>query len=231
LLFRDAKDFAKLEKASKKLIQDYPLSDPVVEQQVQFENSDQRLPRFHYRSEPVGFQLTSLDQANIVSLNKDRLATSRAAPYEGWNRLRAQAEKNWRSVIKSLGVTPISRIGVRYVNRLDIPLKGSTTVNLDEYLHFVPKIDSFSAHPMTEFVYLVTRSTELENWSARLVTSLVPPPLIDHISLGFDIDVFRTDAIPIDNAQLWSIVDEARSVKNSIFEMYITDRARELFNA
>lgn len=231
LMFRQPQTIARLEKAVKKLAPFYPNQVPMVNQEVQVESSEQGPPRVHVRSESAGFQLASHDQANIVSIYKDRLATSRIAPYEGWDKLKEQAGKNWHLVVRSLGVVQVNRIGIRYVNRIDIPLKGSKAKNLDEYLRLVPNVDSYSANAMTEFVYLVARPTDLPNWSARLVTSLVPSPLIEHISLGFDIDVFRTESIPTKEDKLWETVDEARAVKNEIFEMYITSKSRELFNA
>jgi len=56
-----------------------------------------------------------------------------------------------------------------------------------------------------------------------------PAPLINHVSMVLDIDVFRTDQIPGRDADLWDCIDTVRSLKNAIFEACITDEARKLF--
>jgi uncharacterized protein (TIGR04255 family) len=56
-----------------------------------------------------------------------------------------------------------------------------------------------------------------------------PAPLINHVSMVLDIDVFRTEQIPGRDNDLWTCIDAVRPLKNTIFEACITDEARRLF--
>jgi uncharacterized protein (TIGR04255 family) len=49
------------------------------------------------------------------------------------------------------------------------------------------------------------------------------------MSLLLDVDVFRTEDFPFNDGELWSVIDQARGIKNAIFESCINDEARRLF--
>jgi uncharacterized protein (TIGR04255 family) len=76
----------------------------------------------------------------------------------------------------------------------------------------------------------VTFPAPSSHWNVSIASSIVaPPPLIDHISFLLDIDVFRSEQIPGREDELWTVIDEARAIKNTIFERCITDETRKLF--
>jgi len=60
--------------------------------------------------------------------------------------------------------------------------------------------------------------------------STIPSPLIDHASLLLDIDLFREQALPQKDEDIWELFGLLRRQKNVLFESFITDRARELFD-
>jgi uncharacterized protein (TIGR04255 family) len=55
------------------------------------------------------------------------------------------------------------------------------------------------------------------------------PPLLNHVSLLLDIDVFCTEQIPSNEAELWRMIDHAGPIKNRVFEQCITNESRKLF--
>lgn len=66
-------------------------------------------------------------------------------------------------------------------------------------------------------------------WSVNITSTGIQSPLINHTSLLLDIDVFRTDNIPLNDVDLWKTIDEARDIKNKIFKACITQKTEELF--
>src|SRR5262249_40067272 len=122
------------------------------------------------------------------------------------------------------------RIGIRYINRIDIPIKQSEILDIEAYLRFVPRVPDFSKRPFSGFWTQVTKPTDLPHWNVSVTSTIVSPaPLINHVSVALDIDVFRSEQIPGRDAELWECVDAVRSLKNAIFESCITDEARRLF--
>ena len=58
----------------------------------------------------------------------------------------------------------------------------------------------------------------------------VSSPLIDHVSLLLDIDLFKDQNIPQKDKEFWDLLAALRHQKNMLFEAFVTDQARELFD-
>jgi uncharacterized protein (TIGR04255 family) len=183
------------------------------------------------QQQPQGYLAKSADQADIVLLFTDGVAAARLAPYPGWEHLRERASIAWAEWRRNVtGTSAPKRIGIRYVNRIDVPIKQAGIIDIDDYLRFGARMPEFSRRPMTGFLVQITRPTDLEHWSATITSTIAtPPPLINHVSVVLDIDVFRTEQIPGRNPDLWDCIDAVRPLKNDIFEACITDEARKLF--
>jgi uncharacterized protein (TIGR04255 family) len=71
----------------------------------------------------------------------------------------------------------------------------------------------------------------LEDIKSRAVITetLIDPLAPNVVSIVLDIDIFRTDDLPSEEAALWAVVEQLRNAKNKVFEGCITDKARELF--
>lgn len=175
------------------------------------------------------YHLNTNDQTDIAIIKENSLITARLAPYLGWNDLHEKFINAWKIWKITSKTKPIKRIGVRYINRIDIDLMSESKIELEDYLNFYPKLPELSASPVAE--YLIQVSLPIDNlWSANIASTLLPSPLINNISILMDIDVFRTADIPIKDEDLWATITEARSIKNLIFENCITQKTKELFS-
>lgn len=182
--------------------------------------------------EPNGFRLSSNDQADVVLLGKQVIATARLAPYPGWEAFIGRARKNWATWRRLNKANPITRMGLRYINRIDIPVEEGR-LPIDKYIKVLPRNPLGAAWPASLSSYLVqfTTTTRDPNWSTTITSTPVKPaPLLDHVSILLDIDVFRAHEIPTTSNHIWDVVEAARALKNEIFELCVTDRARELFD-
>lgn len=178
----------------------------------------------------TNYRLTSDDQADIVVISPKSLAIGRLAPYLGWDSFYDRVNsvlKIWRSIVKTQS---ICRVGVRYINRIDIPLDESGKIENEDYLNFYPKDCIFLEIPMNNYLIQITKATSNPLWFATITSTQHPPALIRTISLLLDIDVFRTQEIPLNDDDLRSIIAEARELKNEIFMQCITRKAEELFS-
>lgn len=176
------------------------------------------------------YHLASDDQADIVILHQNSILISRLAPYLGWESFYERfisVWKIWKEIVKS---QEISRIGIRYINRIDIPIGESSKIDIEEYLNFYPKECLFTEIPMEDYFIQITKKTPNPLWSTAIISTQHPPILIGTISLLLDIDVFRTQETPLNDTDLLSLLTEARNIKNEIFGMCITRKTEELFN-
>lgn len=175
-----------------------------------------------------GFRLTAGDGTGIVSIGPRFISTSRLAPYEGWESFNAPARRNWEIWKRQIGWQRIVRVGIRYVNRIDVPMEGPT-VNIEDYLYFSIRQAPIELPPLQTYAINTSRPLGKDNCTLILNSGLVPSPLVNTVSLLLDIDIAREIDTPQNDEALWEFVDRVREYKNEIFEACITDRTRALF--
>src|SRR5258708_13527192 len=91
--------------------------------------------RAEFKEAGRGFRFATLDQTDILVISNNRFSVSKLAPYLGWEPFRERAERDWRIFRGIVGYQPIARIGVRYINRIDIP-NPEHRIELRDYFRF-----------------------------------------------------------------------------------------------
>ena len=187
--------------------------------------------RVGFEQKSQGFRLSSEDQTNVVMVMPSGIAIARLAPYPGWKVVRAAAQAVWEVWRKSTPHINLSRIGVRTINRIDIPTDKKAQISMQTYLNFHPQLPHISEAPMHGYLMQVTLPTTKPKWIVTITSALVsPPPLLNYVSLLLDIDVFRTEEIPNNDTQLWEAIEDAHMLKNDVFETCITGETRKLIS-
>lgn len=216
-----------LSKIANHFKEDYPHQEPLTSVDFIIDTTGGAA---QMRQEMHGYRLTSVTSPDVLVVQPGGVLAARLAPYAGWEQLLAETKRVWSQWRRAGNSSSISRLGVRYVNRLDFPIERAANLELSEYLNFSPKVPNFSTKSLTGFVVQATVPTEQENWSVSLTSTVLnPPPLINTISILMDIDLFRTEQIPGRDEDLWECIESVRALKNSIFESCITDATRRLF--
>lgn len=181
--------------------------------------------------QPQGYRLSSDEQADVVLIMPTGVAVARLSPYPGWQDFRERVKAVLQIWKKSTAQQAVARIGVRTINRIDVPTNNKELISLHSYLNIYPQMPVSSPLPMLGYFMQVTLATTKPKWGATINSALISPsPLLNHISLLLDIDVFRTEEIPSADAQFWETIEEAREVKNEIFEHCITDETRRIIS-
>jgi uncharacterized protein (TIGR04255 family) len=217
-----------LDKIAKRLKKNYPNAQPMQGVQVTLDDTGRNVG---VTQNAEGFRLASDDQTDILLVNKRGVTAARLPPYPGWDVLRNNAKAAWEVWKDVTPSHPIERLGVRYINRIDIPLDETPLVKVEQYLHFHPKIDAITQAPMLGFMLQVAIPTRNPKWTATITsTPLGPTQVPNHFSIILDIDVARIIDIPTRDETLWPIIEEARAEKDDLFERCITDDSRRLFS-
>jgi uncharacterized protein (TIGR04255 family) len=176
------------------------------------------------------YKLTSGDGSEVATLGPNVIGTSKLAPYDGWEPFIATTRRNWDVWKDLVGFKKLARIGVRYVNRIDVPNPEGKPVLVSEYLRFFPTMPEFGQPPMESFAINASAPVGADDCTLVLNASSVPSPLVKAVSFILDLDISKTDDIPQNDEKLWAFVEKVRTYKNRIFEACITDRARQLFS-
>jgi uncharacterized protein (TIGR04255 family) len=186
-------------------------------------------PRAELETAWKGRKLSSIDRADCLFFRTNTLVCSRLAPYTGWESFYERAVRGWQAWRKIAGPTELTRLGVRYINRIDIPNASGAPISVEEYLNVSPRSPEFGG-PMSSYAIQIARPMNSDDCMLVLNSSTVTPPLVGFAALVLDIDVFRETNIPRRDEDLWALVNRIRTYKNNIFETCITDQSRALFD-
>ncbi len=216
----------KVEKAGGRLKRFYANQDAEEHAEFLLQGGSKPLPTPEFKW--GGLRLSSDDRADVALLRSTVLVCSRLAPYNGWEGFQHRAIRDWKIWRKAVGRLKISRIGVRFINRIDIPAQDSP-IRIEDFLRISMNMPQFQWKPIEAYTIQVQRPLQ-DGLKLILNSGSVRSPLLEHLSFLLDIDVCRDANLPQTDKDVWSLVSEMRDVKNAIFEASITDAARELFS-
>jgi uncharacterized protein (TIGR04255 family) len=217
-----------LDKLQRQFLENYP-APPQMETQYDFQLSEEKA---NFQARLSAYKLTSADGANIVLIGPSRIGTVRLAPYEGWDAFVTRARDNWDLWKRAVGWQRITRIGVRYINRIDIPNPSEAPIELAEYSTVSPRMPTgIGLSAMGNFT--VNTVAAIGNAGHQLILNVgaMPSPLVKTQSFMLDIDVSLDQGLPQNDEGLWSVVNGIREIKNTIFEACVTPKSRHLFSS
>jgi uncharacterized protein (TIGR04255 family) len=185
-------------------------------------------PGTKIRHDVPGHRRSSDDQTQIVIVWPTSFVFSQLAPYPGWDDFFGRFVRDWALWKKVVGYRSISRVGVRYINRIDIPITGNLT-HYEEFLNIYPRLPEELG---SIFAYAIQTQLPFPEIEGRITinSSSIPSPLLEHASFMFDQDLYKENNIPQNDDGLYNLLNQIHVKKNAVFEACITDRARELFN-
>jgi len=173
-----------------------------------------------------GFKLTSGDQSDLLLVTAVSMTCSRLAPYLGWEPFYERAQRDWAEARQQFGYRKLSRVGVRFINRIDVPAPGATT-RIEDYLSVYPKYSEEVWSLLNGYAMQIV--SDIDGYRCMTNSGLVPSPVIGHISFLLDIDVAKVVDVPQAESELWEMIPKMRLLKNRLFETSITQQTRNLF--
>lgn len=182
-----------------------------------------------HESKVVGVELVLKDGSQVAIIEADKFVFVQRAPYDQWQAFSQRALSLLEPVVSGLEVAEFSRIGVRFVNRIDIPQVSGANVNTDDYITVSfngPRTDKDVVH---EFQMRVVKPTQKNGISYALGVATTGSLLPNHTSIILDIDVFTEGPTPASGAVFEKFLSEMRVEKNDIFHSCLKKPAVDLF--
>jgi len=184
-------------------------------------------PEFFQRIQWNGFRLEDEQNHHVVQFMPSGVVFSRLKPYEKWEVFVTEALDIWHLFIELAAPQMINYLGVRYINR--IPMQAgeqpSTYLKMEPYklsgLHIAPE----------NFFYKETYKVPGYPYQVQWVRTVQPQQegSSDGEALIFDIDIFTTPLLQLDEGTFTQRLQEMRWLKNKIFFSSITETALEQF--
>jgi uncharacterized protein (TIGR04255 family) len=153
---------------------------------------------------------------------------SKLQKYKNWVEIKQEAQNLWELYKQILGKFTVTRLGVRYINRINIPADGN---DFRKYILTTPEIAPGIPQGLAEF-YMRLVIPFNEKQVAAIVTQSSDPTNQDKsvYPIIFDIDVSKGVSLDQNSPEIWEIFEDIRVIKNNIFFSSVTDQAiKELF--
>jgi uncharacterized protein (TIGR04255 family) len=167
----------------------------------------------------LGYRFMSGDGREAVQYRSDGFTFNRLAPYTSWNEIRPKALRLWNLFVEIAKPEQVDRLALRYINRIEVPAKGT----LEALLAVVPPRYPGAPGTLANFVFRTAWADSAARIAANVALALQPLPSGEASNLVIDIDVYKEGPHPLDIAQLEPIFDQLRDMKNEIFFGSITE--------
>ncbi len=174
-----------------------------------------------------GYRLLSKDGKNVVQLRRDGFTFSRLNPYTRWDEVFTEAWRLWGMYVEAGRPAEVSRIAVRYINRMLFPPPFS---NPEEYLKAPPMTAEGWPTEMSAFLTRVVMHDAESEVSVNVIQALESQiPGQTSVALIFDIDAYDDVMLPSDDVTIRERFGKLREMKNRVFFNGLTTRAIDLF--
>ena len=221
-------DPSKLANLAEGLKPAFPKQDTLRQGTFGFEIASGELKTSTIDSGVRGRLLASEDGKYVLQMRSDGFTFSRLPPYETWETMRQTAKPLWDKYVAAAGASTVSRIAVRYINVMPLPLPIG---DFDDYLTAPPKVPAALPQELAGFFSrIIIVNPNLD--ALAVVTQALEPAVDQKVPVILDIDVYRE--IPsaewsANDRRIWDALEQLREFKNQVFFESITEKTAELF--
>ncbi len=178
----------------------------------------------------IGFRFWSSSQrTRLAQARVNGFTVNHLRPYANWATLGAEGRALWERYTECCTPRTVTRIALRYVNRVVIPPGEAVR----DYLNIGVRLDGQLEQlvPSPERPYNVQVSYQDEQICAEAIVRnyLEPPGKSEENAHILDIDVFRTGAFAPEGDEVWKVLKALREMKNRLFFAATTAKAKETF--
>ena len=220
-------DYRQFEEYHKTLENDFPTKEVAVQYEASIEFKKDEEPAYGTKGGANGFHFKSVDGKKILQFKNSGFTFNKLKPYQNWETFSSEAKKHFEEYIRIAQPIKIIRVGLRYINKLEIPLPIQS---LKEYITTVPTFENNVPSNMDEFfMRLVVPYAEDPTVKAIITEAMLKTdPAGNVLPIIFDIDVFKEDNFELDIEKIYNTFDTLRNYKNFIFLSSITDKMKKL---
>jgi uncharacterized protein (TIGR04255 family) len=178
------------------------------------------------KPDKIGYVFIDPEGHRLFQARRNGFLHIKQAPYDRWESFRDEARRLWMLYLTHARPTKVHRLGLRYVNRLDLPI-GNT--DLKEYLLTAPDIAPGIAQTLSNYtMQLDIPQPDLPEGLMVIREAVIQPQIPNTIAIVLDIDVLRAEEfVPADSA-VWAAFEDLHLRASAAFERSITDRLREI---
>ena len=181
------------------------------------------------QSTQIGKRVDFPERGHVVQLHNGSFTFSRLAPYKDWQEMIDAALALWRHYADLLRVQRVTRVAVRYINLIDLPLPIE---NFGDFLESPPVIPNGIPQGLAGFL---TRMTIPLGQHIAIVTQSLEGGQVEYrggqaLRMVLDIDVSHQEFFERERfSEIGRILGRLRDAKNDVFFSFVTERTVEQY--
>lgn len=168
----------------------------------------------------------STDESGFFSVGPYRLSIHHFAPYPSWKSFSETIDKGFRSYRDVLNPTKVQRIGLRYINAIDL---GQSRVSLEDCFDFYPFVGNHIPQDLSGFHCRVQILFEDKRDALTLQMWQAPRPEGESVEVILDLDYFLAQPNKLELDQTTEWLETGHSNVERVFEGCLKDPTRMLF--
>ena len=182
----------------------------------------------------LGYKYTDSDTGIVGQFRTNGVTTSKIHPYNSWETFLPQAVANWNRYkgVTGADINSVTRVAVRYINRLLAPFDNDYLI-IQDYLKNAPAKPPEISRSLEDFLCRIV--LPVPEIKSKVILTSTAEDIVgeeDHkfLPLILDIDVFhlvRENKLESEE-KMWSIIEDMRAVNNEMFFNVMTEKALEL---
>jgi uncharacterized protein (TIGR04255 family) len=176
------------------------------------------------QDELIGWRYESEDGSRVVQMRRNGISCSILKGYSDFTEMKNATHKIWQIYLGRVQTSVIvGRTAARYINVLEFPIN----VELNDYLTTAPQIPKELPQAYENFIQRVV--VPYQHDKHAIITQALEPSVRPETRVILDIDVFALRTIGGESPDLWTLVDDLRVMKNTIFFSSVTELALERY--
>ena len=153
-------------------------------------------------SKSPSLRMSTENEENSVTIRKDRIFLSRLAPYCGWEQFEERFRFLHKILLREFKSRTLKRIGLRYRNRIDIPIDDSRPViDYEDYLSAYIKLPEL-LDPLGFYTWRIDKPFEDLGLRAMVASETIAPEIPKTGAFLLDIDVYGSPTTPLGKFEL-----------------------------
>lgn len=219
-------DVREIESLKNTLLSEFPISNKRVNFQGKIElNVKEDKISSSGASNISGYIFSNKENNRKIQFRTDGYTCNLLNPYSNWSEFSRLGHKYWKVYKDYAKPDVITRIALRYINKIELPLEN---LNFEDFLKSVPIIPTSMPQTFDNYFLQMNILCDHKDVKAR-ISQTFENSESNYLPFIIDIDVIHHLIIPSADS-LEQEFNKLREIKNKIFEDLITDKTRELFN-
>lgn len=171
-----------------------------------------------------GLFFKTSDNLEIAQYRSDGFTFNRLKPYTSWDLIFPKALELWKHYLVKANPDIITRIALRYINRIDITNYFS---DLQQIMAVPPILPASLPQEVNDFLTRVTIHKPGDIVSAHIIQAIEKNTTLKTCTLIFDIDTYIQKDIETNDPNIPELFNKLRDYKNQIFFSFLTEKMIE----